>query len=183
MTEAERMAAGDWYCCLDPELEAMRRTARIACYRHLVTEPDIRGFMARDLRDLFAHVGVDCFVEAPFHCSYGINIFLGDNVYFNAGCTILDSGPVLLGDRAMLGPGVQIYCADHHRDVARRAAGIERARPVTIGQDAWIGGGAILLPGVTIGVGAIVGAGAVVTHDVSDGVRVVGNPARPLQVE
>lgn len=136
--------------------------------------------MAPALRALFASVGEGCCLEAPIHCSYGKNISLGRNVYLNAGCVILDSAPVTIGDGTMLGPGAQIYCADHHRDAALRRQGIERALPVCIGADVWIGGGAILLPGVSVGDGAIVGAGAVVTRDVAPGARVVGNPARAL---
>ena len=101
--------------------------------------PDDRGACAPPLSALFARFGADCFVEAPFHCSYGVNLHLGDQVYLNAGCTVLDSAPVVIGDRSMLGPGVQVYCADHHRDPEKRAAGLERALPVTIEADVWIG--------------------------------------------
>ncbi|MGB3556751.1 MAG: sugar O-acetyltransferase [Jannaschia sp.] len=174
------MASGQWYSCLDPKLETMRVAARAACHAHRVMEPEARGAMAPPLAALFASVGEGCFVEAPFHCSYGINIALGDRVYLNAGCTILDSSAVTIGAGAMLGPGVHIYCADHHRDPAKRAEAVERALPVTLGRDVWIGGGAILLPGITIGEAAIVGAGAVVTRDVAAGARVAGNPARAM---
>ena len=123
-------------------------------------------------------------IEAPFHCAYGINITLGDQVYLNAGCTILDCAQVTIGDRCMLGPNVQIYCAEHHHDPVKRSVeGLERALPVRIEAQAWIGGGAILLAGVTIGAGAVVGAGSVVTRDVAPGAIVVGNPARPVQRE
>ncbi|PDT03975.1 maltose acetyltransferase [Rhizobium chutanense] len=177
-SEREKMAAGEWYCCLDDALDLLRRQARLAVHAHNTLPPDQRGALAPALRALFAGTAQDVFIEAPFHCSYGINIVLGERVYFNAGCTILDSGRVTIGDRTMFGPGVQIYCAEHHRDAALRSQGIEIARPVTIGPDVWIGGGAIVLGGVTIGERAIVGAGAVVTKDVPAGVTVVGNPAR-----
>ncbi|KPH09721.1 sugar O-acetyltransferase [Rhizobium acidisoli] len=177
-SEREKMAAGEWYCCLDDELDLLRRQARLAVHAHNTLPPDERGAMAPALRALFAGVSPDVFIESPFHCSYGINITLGERVYFNAGCTILDSGRVTIGDRSMFGPGVQIYCAEHHKEAALRSAGIEIARPVSIGSDVWIGGGAIILGGVTIGEGAIVGAGAVVTRDVPAGATVVGNPAR-----
>jgi maltose O-acetyltransferase len=180
-SEREKMMAGEWYCCLDPELDELRARARRAMHQHNTLPPDERGSMAPALEALFAEVAADVFIEAPFHCSYGINIRLGAGVYLNAGCTILDSAPVTIGDRSMLGPGVHIYCAEHHKDVVLRRAGLEIARPVTIGKDVWIGGGAIILAGVTIGDGAIVGAGAVVRRDVAAGATVVGNPARVLR--
>lgn len=179
--ERDKMAAGDWYCCLDPELGELRAAARRAVHQHNTMEPDECGRMAPALEALFASVAPDAFIEAPFHCAYGMNISLGSGVYLNAGCTILDSAPVMIGEGSMLGPGVHIYCAEHHKDVALRRAGLEIARPVTIGRDVWIGGGAVVLAGVKIGDGAIVGAGAVVTRDVLAGTTVVGNPARVLR--
>jgi maltose O-acetyltransferase len=180
MSERDKMAAGEWYSCLDPALGGLRNAARIAVHSHNTMHPGERGSMAPHLRALFAEVADDVFIEAPFHCSYGINIRLGSGVYLNAGCTILDSGTVGIGARSMLGPGVHIYCAEHHKDPVLRAKGIEVARPVEIGEDVWIGGGAIILGGVTIGNGALVGAGTVVTKDVPPGATVVGNPARQI---
>lgn len=179
-SEREKMSAGEWYRCVDPELDAMRDRARAAVHAHNTMAPSMRGAMAPALAALLGGVGEGAFVEAPFHCAYGFNLFLSDHVYLNAGCVFLDTAKVVIGARTMLGPAVQIYCADHHRDPALRAAGLEIARPVMIGEDVWIGGGAIILPGVSVGDRAIVGAGAVVTKDVSAGGRVVGNPARPV---
>ncbi|MBP2532436.1 maltose acetyltransferase [Agrobacterium tumefaciens] len=180
-TEREKMAVGEWYSCMDTELDILRWRARKAVHQHNTMPPDERGAIAPLLRTLFNSVGEGAFLEAPFHCAYGFNITLGKNVYLNAGCTILDSAMVAIGDGAMLGPAVQIYCAEHHLDPVPRAQGIEIAKPVTIGRDVWIGGGAILLAGITIGDGAIVGAGSVVTRNVPPGVTVVGNPARPIK--
>lgn len=143
-------------------------------------EPAKRGPCAPELAALFAAIGEGVFIEAPFHTAYGRNLSLGEQVYINAGCVILDSAPVGIGRRTMLGPAVHIYCADHAHGLDERRRGLERALPVSIGEDVWIGGGAILLPGVTVGDGAIVGAGAVVTRNVAAGSRVVGNPARPI---
>jgi maltose O-acetyltransferase len=143
-------------------------------------DPALRGFCAPELAALFAAIGEGVFIEAPFHAAYGRNLALDDDVYINAGCVVLDSAPVRIGRRTMLGPAVQIYCAVHAHGLEERRHGLERALPVSIGEDVWIGGGAILLPGVNVGDGAIVGAGAVVTRDVDSGMRVVGNPARPI---
>ncbi|MGC1429340.1 MAG: sugar O-acetyltransferase [Albidovulum sp.] len=178
-TPREIMASGEWYSCLDAGFEDMRRTARRACHQHSTIDPDARGACAPLLAALI-ELGEGSWIEAPFHCSYGINLVLGDRVYLNAGCVVLDSAAVRIGAGSMLGPGVHIYCADHHRDPDERGKGIERALPVTIGADVWIGGGAILLPGVTIGDGAIVAAGAVVSRDVASGSRVAGIPARRI---
>lgn len=178
--ELSKMLAGEWYSCLTDELEAMRDTARDAVHAHNTMPPLERGAAGPGLRRLLARFGSGAFVEAPFHCAYGINIDMAEAVYVNAGCVVLDTALVRIGPRSLLGPGVHIYCADHHRDRTKRSQGIERALPVTIGADVWIGGGSILLPGVTVGDGAIVGAGSVVTRDVAPDTRVAGNPARPI---
>ena len=174
------VADGRWYSCLTSDLAALREAARHACWRHNTMDPALRGPCAPELAALFASLGEGAFLEAPFHTAYGANISLGDDVYLNSGCVVLDSAPVRIGRRTMLGPAVHIYCADHAHGSEDRRRGLERALPVTIGEDVWIGGGAILLPGVTVGDGALIGAGAVVTRDVAPGARVVGSPARPL---
>ena len=133
------------------------------------------------LRERLAHVGNDAVIRPPFFCDYGYNIRLGDNVFLNFNCVILDVVEVVIGDRTQIGPVVQIYAADHPRDAEIRREGLEFGRPVRIGSDVWIGGGAILLPGVTVGDGAVIGAGSVVTRDVAAGQTVTGNPARPRQ--
>ena len=183
MSEREKMKAGDWYTCIDDELEGLRVTARRALFEHNMMHPDARGDIAPALRALLGDAGTGARIEAPFHCAYGFNIALGRGTFLNAGCTILDTASVTIGDQTLLGPNVQIYCAEHHKDPARRAAGLEIARPVHIGDHVWIGGSAIILGGITIGDGAIVGAGSVVTRDVPAGATVVGNPARPRKVE
>lgn len=177
-SEREKMLAGAWYSCVDAELEELRLKARNAVYEHNTLPPAERGRVGPALARLLGRVAEDAMIEAPFHCAYGMNITLETGVYLNAGCTILDTAAVRIGAGSMLGPGVQIYCADHHRDPELRALGQEIAYPVEIGANVWIGGGAIVLPGVTIGDRAIVGAGSVVTRDVAAGATVVGNPAR-----
>lgn len=179
-TQREKMQAGEWYTCIDAELEELRRMARIAVHEHNILPPAERGRIGPALGRLLGSVAEDVIIEAPFHCAYGMNITLESGVYINAGCTILDTAPVRIGARSMLGPSVQIYCAEHHRDAAKRTEGLEIARSVEIGEQVWIGGAAILLPGVSIGDGAIVGAGSVVTRDVAAGATVAGNPAREV---
>ena len=180
-SERQKMQAGEWYSCLDAELSQMQARARVAEHQHNTMPPDQRGSIGPLLRALMADVAESAWIEAPFHCPYGVNISLGDKVYLNAGCCILDTAPVTIGASTMLGPAVQIYCAEHHQDPVKRAAGLEIARPVTIGSRVWIGGGAIILAGVSIGDDAIVGAGSVVTRDVPAGATVVGNPARVIK--
>lgn len=182
ISEREKMASGQWYCCIDPELEELRMQAREAVYEHNTLPPRHRGNVGRTLSQLFHGIAKDAIIEAPFHCAYGMNITLGQGVYLNASCTILDTASVRIGSASMLGPNVQIYCAEHHKDPAKRKAGLEIAKPVDIGQNVWIGGGAIILGGVTIGDGAIVGAGAVVTKDVAANTVVIGNPARQQSI-
>lgn len=179
-TEKEKMEAGEWYNCVDPELEEMRNLARDAVHQHNTLAPEQRGGIASRLVGLFDKVGDDTFIEAPFHCAYGINIRLGTAVYLNAGCTILDTGSVSIGDYSMLGPNVQIYTAEHHKNRQKRTKGLEAAKAVSIGSEVWVGGGAIILAGISIGDGAIIGAGAVVTRDVAANTTVIGNPARPV---
>lgn len=177
-----RMASGTWYSCFEDGLDEMRAAARAACYAHNRADPAIRTplGLAPELRALFANVDDNVLVEAQFHCSYGINISLGTAVFINAGCVLLDSAEITLGDGTMLGSGVQLVTADHAREPAARRMGVERAMPITIGEDVWVGAGAIILPGVTVGAGAIIGAGAVIRHDVEACATVVGIPGRAL---
>ncbi|MBY6046580.1 sugar O-acetyltransferase [Vannielia litorea] len=169
---------GAWYNCMTDELGALRDAARLACHEHATIDPAQRGACAPRLHAILGAIGEGCFIEAPFHVAYGVNLHLEAGVYINAFCTVLDTARVTIGARSMLGPGVHIYCADHHHEVEGRKKGLERALPVTVGREVWIGGHATLLPGVTVGDGAIIAAGAVVTRDVPPGATVAGVPAR-----
>jgi maltose O-acetyltransferase len=132
------------------------------------------------LREAFARVGEGCTIRPPFYCDYGYNISLGDRVFLNFNCCILDVMPVAIGDGTEIGPAVQIMTADHPRDPELRRQGLEFGKPVTIGSNVWIGASAIILPGITVGNDVIIGAGSVVTRDVPAGATVAGNPARVL---
>jgi maltose O-acetyltransferase len=130
--------------------------------------------------DLFGKIGQGAIVRSPVYVDYGFNIRLGDHAFLNFGCVLLDVAVIEIGDQTQIGPNVQILTADHPRDPRERETGLERGIPVKIGRNVWIGGGAIILPGVTVGDDAIIGAGAVVTRDVPNGATVAGNPARLL---
>jgi maltose O-acetyltransferase len=179
-TEKEKMLAGEPYVASDPVLVAERRHAQEVLHRFNAAGPEEWEEAGVLLGGLFGAVGEGTVVMPPFRCDYGYNIRIGANGFVNYGCVFLDCCPVTIGDYLQMGPGVQLYTATHPLDPALRRS-VESALPITSGNDVWIGGGAILLPGVTIGDDAVIGAGAVVTRDVAGGVTVVGVPARPMQ--
>ena len=164
-----------------PELVAARQRARALLARYNATAEEQADERASLLGELLARVGAEPWIEPPFFCDYGTNTSLGDRFYANAGCIFLDSAPVTIGDRALFGPAVQLLAATHPLEAELRAQGLEYAEPISIGDDVWLGGGAIVLPGVTIGDRAVVGAGSVVTRDVPADVVVAGNPARVIR--
>lgn len=178
-TEKEKMLAGESYNCLDPDLVAERQQAQALLRRYNLAEAvsERQGI----LLNLLGCIGQNSIIESPFYCTYGQNIHLGDRVYLNFSCTILDNNLVRIGSHVMLGPSVQIYTAAHPLQAEIRNQGWEIAKPVVIEDNVWIGGGAILLPGVTVGQNAVVGAGAVVTRDVPPDTVVAGNPARVIK--
>jgi maltose O-acetyltransferase len=180
MTQKERMLAGELYTADDPELvaDAARAAAWLDRYNRAstATAAERRALLAEGL----GHAGRGATIRPPFHCDYGYNIHLGEGAFLNFGCTVLDVVPVRIGAGTQIGPGVQILTADHPRDPAERARMLEFGRSVTIGRNVWIGGAALILPGITIGDDAIIGAGSVVIRDVPDCVTVAGNPARLL---
>jgi maltose O-acetyltransferase len=178
-TEKQKMLAGELYNPgLDPQLRIDERATKAWLARYNAMMDSAAGQRHVLLTEHFRSVGKDVVVRPPFFCDFGYNITLGDGVFMNFNCVILDIMPVTIGDRTQIGPAVQIYAADHPRDAESRRAMLEFGRPVTIGSDVWIGGGAIILPGVTIGDGAIIGAGSVVTRDVPANATAIGNPAR-----
>ena len=177
-TEREKMIAGAPYRASDPELIEDRLRAQVILARYNATSPREAGTRDAILRELFAAVGRTPTVMPRFACDYGYNLRVGDNLFVNYDCVFLDCAPIEIGDDVQIGPAVQLYTATHPLDPGERRAGIEGARPIRIGSNVWIGGGAIVLPGVTIGDDAVIGAGSVVTRDVPAGMVVVGNPAR-----
>lgn len=179
-TEKEKMLAGELYRPGDPEIQADIAANKTWMARYNAASAAPPTERRALLTERFAHVGAEAVIRPPFFCDFGFNISLGDNVFLNFNCVILDVCSVTIGDGTQIGPAVQIYAADHPRDPEPRRAGLEFGRSVVIGRNVWIGGGAHILPGVTIGDDAVIGAGAVVTRDVAPGATVVGNPARPI---
>lgn len=180
-TEKQKMLSGELYNATDPELVSERLRARLLL-KELNDSGEDEDLKRRDtIRKLIPGAGPDLWLQPPFYCDYGSNITTGENVFFNFNCVILDVMPVRIGSRTLLGPNVQIYTATHPMDYRKRASGLEYAKPVTIGDDVWVGGGAIICPGVTIGDRTVLGAGSVVTRDVPSDVFAAGNPCREIR--
>ena len=180
-TEKEKMLAGELYDALDPVLSEDRRRARRAMQAFNATVNDNDADREPALRKMIPHAGPDLWIEPPFYCDYGYNIKAGQRVFFNFNCVVLDVNLVEIGDRVLFGPAVQIYTATHPLDWQLRAAGQENGLPVKIGSDVWVGGGAIINPGVTIGDRAVIGSGSVVTKDIPSDVFAAGNPCRVIR--
>ncbi|MCP5335425.1 MAG: sugar O-acetyltransferase [Oceanospirillaceae bacterium] len=171
MDEYQKMLAGQWFDSSAAPLRNLRETARLACAKY--NAHPSRGNL-RHITRLFKQRGELLVIEPGFQCDYGCHIEAGENFFANFNCVILDSAAVRIGDNVLLGPAVHIYTVDHPRDAMQRATGLCQARPVTIGNGVWVGGGALIFPGVNIGDNAIIAAGARVRHDVPAGVTFYG---------
>jgi maltose O-acetyltransferase len=171
------MLNGALYRADDPELVADRRRARrlVEAINAAGIDDELRQ---RLIAELFGSCGEGTVVEPPLQCDYGFTTTIGQRCFVNYGLVLLDCAPVAIGDDVQIGPNVQVLTATHPLDPQLRRSGLEAAAPITIGSGAWLGGGAIVCPGVTIGRDAVIGAGSVVTRDVPGGVLAVGNPAR-----
>ena len=180
MTERQKMLAGELYNPLDPELVAARERARDLCQALNATREADQTERRRILVSLIPAGGDSVWMQPPFFCDYGANIELGERVFFNFNCVVLDVCPVRIGSFTLFGPGVQILTPLHPLDaeLSRRQ---ELGKPITIGSDVWVGGGALILAGVTIGSRSVIGAGSVVTRDIPDAVFAAGNPCRVIR--
>lgn len=181
MNELTKMRAGQYYDADDEALLQMRSTARSLTGQYNRSEHEQHRARVALLQTLFARAGTGIYVEPNFHCDYGANISVGDNFYANFGCVILDCAEVIIGDNCFMGPQVGIYTACHPIDPVERNKGVEFARPVKLGDNCWIGGHAVINPGVTLGNNVVVGSGSVVTKSFSDNVVIAGNPARIIK--
>jgi maltose O-acetyltransferase len=176
-SEKEKMLAGELYDASDPELVEDRENARALTRWYNETTPDQRDRRETLLGELFGGVGDDIAVEPPFRCDYGYNVHVGDGFYANFGCVFLDVCRIDVGRNCLVGPGVHVYTATHPLDAPTRIEGPEYGKPVTVGDDVWLGGRSVVNPGVAVGDRSVVASGAVVTEDVPDDVVVQGNPA------
>jgi maltose O-acetyltransferase len=180
-SEKEKMLGGELYDPLDAELSAGRRRARLLFKALNDTRDDEQEERARLVKELIPDAGEGVWIEPPFYCDYGTNIALGERVYFNFNCVVLDVAPVRIGSRVLFGPAVQIYAATHPLSAAERRTGLEAGKAVEVGDDVWVGGGAVICPGVRVGARTVIGAGSVVTRDIPEGVFAAGNPCRVVR--
>lgn len=176
-----RMLAGDWYIADDLELRADTDRRIELCEAYNAAARATPGERRKILEELLGAVGADVNIRAPFYCDYGSLITIGPRTFINFGAVFLDAGPITIGADVQIGPNVQLLTPSHELDTERRRAGWEKADPVTIGDNVWLGGGVIVCPGVSIGANTVVGAGSVVTKDLPSGVLAVGSPARVIR--
>ena len=180
-TEKDKMLAEQPYIANDPQLVEERLKARELCQQLNALPQRAPDAERQALLEALFGAPTNAYVTPPFACDYGSNIVLGDSVYFNFNCVVLDVARVVIGNNVMFGPAVQIYTATHPMDAAQRRSGIESGKTIRIGNDVWVGGAAVICPGVTIGDGAVIGAGSVVVKDIPAGVFAAGNPCKVIR--
>ena len=179
-TEREKMLAGELYDALDPELVADRYRVRDLCQKLNASSDADEELRRKICKQIFGKGGDTVWMQPPFYCDYGSNIELGERVFFNFNCIVLDVCRVRIGDYTLFGPGVQVLTPMHPLNASLRRKE-EYGKPIDIGSDVWVGAGALILPGVTIGSCAVIGAGSVVTRDVPAGMFAAGNPCRVIR--
>ncbi|PRY13236.1 maltose O-acetyltransferase [Pontibacter ummariensis] len=175
------MLSGELYDALDKQLSEERLQARRLLKQLNDSREDQVAARTRVLKELIPEAGEGLWIQPPFYCDYGTNIKIGEKVFFNFNCVVLDVMPVIIGSRTLFGPNVQLYTAAHPMNHKERASGLEFAKPITIGEDVWLGGSVVVCPGVTIGDRAVIGAGSVVTKDIPSDVFAAGNPCRVIR--
>lgn len=180
-TEKEKMLAGELYNALDEEISNERTKARLLIQKLNNALADDSATVNEILKELIPNAGKDLWIQPPFYCDYGYNIEAGEKVFFNFNCVVLDVMKVIIGSRTLFGPNVQLYTATHPLDYQERATGLEFAKPISIGEDVWVGGSVVICPGVSIGDRVVIGAGSVVTRDIPDDVFAAGNPCRVIK--
>ena len=181
MTERERMLSGQLYDAGDETLTAARGRAKRLTWRYHQLDPTDWDSRTQILQELLGHLGEDSWIEPPFRCDYGTQISIGDHFFANYDCIFLDVAPITIGIQVMFGPRVCLYTAGHPLDAATRNTGLDFGKPIAIGDDVWLGGNVVVLPGVTIGAGTVVAAGSVVRRDLPPHVLAAGNPCQVLR--
>ena len=181
MTQRERMLSGQLYDAGDETLTAARDRAKRLTWRYHQLDPTDWDSRTQILQELLGHLGEDSWIEPPFRCDYGTQISIGDHFFANYDCIFLDVAPITIGNQVMFGPRVCLYTAGHPLDAATRNTGLEFGKPIAIGDDVWLGGNVVVLPGVTIGAGTVVAAGSVVRRDLPPHVLAAGNPCQVLR--
>lgn len=182
MSMKDKMHTGELYLCGDSEIMKEQFVCLEKLYDYNQTRPSEHGKRLDMLRDMFAEIGDDCYIEPPFHANWGgKHIHFGKSVYCNFGVTMVDDTHIYVGDYTMFGPNVVVATAGHPLLPELRQQGYQYNFPVTIGKNCWIGAGAIIVPGITIGDNVVIGAGSVVTKDIPSNVVAVGNPCKVLR--
>lgn len=180
-TEKEKMLAGELYDALDKQLADDRLRTRLLLKALNDGREDDTVLRAHVLKELIPRAGEGLWLQPPFYCDYGYNMVIGEKVFFNFNCVVLDVTYVTIGSRTLFGPNVQIYTATHPLNYKERASGLEYAKPITIGEDVWVGGSVVICPGVTIGDRCVIGAGSVVTKDIPADTFAAGNPCKVIR--
>ena len=181
MSEREKMLAGDFYQTSDPELMRMREAARVLTERFNQTSIMQKEERIELLKQLFGTTGEEIYIEPTFNCDYGCNIHVGNNFYANYNCVILDVAEIVIGENCFLGPSVGIYAATHPIKASERYRGMGLGKPIIIGDNCWIGGQAVINPGINLGNNVVVASGSVVTKCFGNNVVIGGNPAKILK--
>jgi len=180
-SEKEKMLSGELYDPLDAVLAEERIRTRLLIKKLNDGREDEVEERSQILKELIPNAKEGLWLQPPFYCDYGSNMIIGERVFFNFNCVVLDVMKVVIGDRTLFGPNVQIYTATHPVNHKERASGVEYAKPITIGNDVWVGGSAVICPGVSIGDRTIIGAGSVVTKDIPSDVFAAGNPCKVIR--
>ena len=183
MTEREKALAGLQFIRGDKDLKKQRDTAELLCFEYNTISPADTEKREKILSQLIGSKGPGCYIKSPFICEYGSYITVGENFFANYNCKLLDGGPITFGDNVLIGPDCTFVTATHPTNAARRLAGWQQFRPITVGSNVWFGAGVTVCPGVTIGDNCTIGAGSVVTQDIPAGTVAAGNPCRPIRKE